>query len=196
MASRLMALIARFSPGGVPGWHGADGSAAGLGLVGVFLLSYLGMVFVAPNVSGQPVTGQDLVAAAPTLLVLYRGWWCPSSKVQLGELMSAHQRIAEVGLNVFAGSVDSPAKSAPMQEYVGDSITILAGPGVVSRPGRGARFRGAPWYDRLLFGAAERAIAMPTALVINGSGRVVFAYRAKSVDDQAAPARIPKAIRV
>ena len=69
-------------------------------------------------------------------------WWCPSSKVQLGELMSAHQRIAEVGLKVFAGSVDSPAKSAPMQEYVGDSITILAGPGGVSRPGRVQDSRG------------------------------------------------------
>ena len=111
--------------------------------------------------------------------------------------MSAHQRIAEVGLKVFAGSVDSPAKSAPMQEYVGDSITILCGVPEAFLDQVGVRdSRGAPWYDRLLFGAAERATAMPTALVIDGSGQVIFAYRAKSVDDRAAPARILKAIRV
>jgi hypothetical protein len=25
----------------------------------------------------RPITEQDLIASAPTLLVLYRGWWCP-----------------------------------------------------------------------------------------------------------------------
>jgi|GEM_PF-1477330 len=153
--------------------------------------------FAASTVTGKPVTGQDLLAAAPTLLVLYRGWWCPSSKAQLGELIAAHEELAEAGLTIFAGSVDSPAESAPMQEYVGDSITILCNVPESFLDEVGVRdSRGAPWYDRALFGAAERAIAMPTALVVERSGRVVFAYRAKSVDDRAAPALILNAIKV
>lgn len=153
--------------------------------------------FSATTVTGELVTSQDLAATAPTLLVLYRGWWCPSSKVQLGELIDEHERLAEAGLRVFAGSVDSPAESAPMQEYVGERITILCDVSESFLDQVGARdTRGAPWYDRLLIGAARRSIAMPTALVVDRAGRVVFAYRARSVDDRASPKQILRAVRV
>src|SRR5688572_28821389 len=39
-----------------------------------------------------------------------------------------------------------------------------------------------PWYDRLLFGAAQRDISMPAALVVDGSRRIVFAHRSTRVD--------------
>lgn len=50
--------------------------------------------------------------------------------------------------------------------------------------------RGAPWYDRILFGAAKQDIAMPAALVVDGTGKIVFAYRSARLDDRARPADI------
>lgn len=50
--------------------------------------------------------------------------------------------------------------------------------------------RGAPRYDRLRFGAAQRDISMPAALVIDRSGRVTFARRSTRVDDRPRPADI------
>jgi peroxiredoxin len=140
---------------------------------------------------GRQVTEQDLVANAPTLLMLYRGWWCPSSKSQLGEVVDYYEILHKAGLTVYAASVDEPAEAAPIQEYVGDKITILCNLPKSLLDEFGARDqRGAPWYDRILFGAKQQDIAMPSALVINSSGMIVFAYRSTRVDDRALPADI------
>ena len=137
---------------------------------------------------GRQVTEQDLIASAPTLLMLYRGWWCPSSKSQLGEVVHYYDSLSEAGLTIFAASVDEPAEAAPIQQYVGDKITILCNVPESLLDEIGARDqRGAPWYDRILFGAKLQDIAMPSALVINTSGKIVFVYRSTRVDDRARP---------
>jgi len=140
---------------------------------------------------GRPVTEKMLIAGAPTLLVLYRGWWCPSSKSQLGEIAHYYESLSAAGLTIFAASVDEPADAAPIQQYVGDKITILCNVTDSLLDAVGARDqRGAPWYDRLLFGVKQQDIAMPTALVINAAGKIVFIYRSARVDDRARPADI------
>lgn len=75
-----------------------------------------------------------------------------------------------------------------MQEHVGDGITIVCSFPVSVLDAIGARDRrGAPWYDRLVFGAARGDIAMPGALVVDASGRMVYAFRARRVDDRVRP---------
>lgn len=140
---------------------------------------------------GRVVTDQDIVAHAPALVVLYRGWWCPSHRSQLNELVGAYERLSEAGLSVYAGSVDSPSEAAALQEHVGDKITILCDVPTSLLDDIGIRdTRGAPWYDRILFGAKKQDIAMPAAVVINSSGIVVYSYRATRVDDRPDPDRI------
>jgi len=139
----------------------------------------------------QEVTDQDLVANAPALLVLYRGWWCPSHKTQLDEIVAAHERLAGAGLSVYAGSVDNPEESQPVQDRVGDKITILCGVPNSLLDEIGVRDeRGAPWYDRLIFGAKKQAISMPAAIVVNEGGSIVYARRSTRVDERPAPDQI------
>lgn len=145
----------------------------------------------ASTTDGARITEQDLISTAPVLLVLYRGWWCPSSKVQLDEVVRSHDELRAAGLTVFAGSVDAPADAAPLQRHVGDGITILCDVPTSLLDTIGVRdARGAPWYDRLLFGAARRDISMPAALVIDGSGRIRYARRSTRVDDRPRPSEI------
>jgi peroxiredoxin len=140
------------------------------------------------TVDGAVVTDQDLIRQAPVLLVLYRGWWCPSSKLQLGELLDGYDRLAAAGVSVYAASVDSPEQAAPMQAYLGGRITILCGMPVAVLEAIGARdTRGAPWYDRVLFGAAKQDVAMPTTILVDTDGRVAASHRADTVDDQPHP---------
>jgi peroxiredoxin len=139
----------------------------------------------------QEVTDQDLVANAPALLVLYRGWWCPSHKTQLDEIVAAHERLAGAGLSVYAGSVDNPEESQPVQDRVGDKITILCGVPNSLLDEIGVRDeRGAPWYDRLIFGAKKQAISMPAAIVVDEGGSIVYARRSTRVDERPAPDQI------
>ena len=49
------------------------------------------MAFVKTD--GMQMTEQDLIANAPALLTLYRGWWCPSSKVQLHAILEQNEHL-------------------------------------------------------------------------------------------------------
>jgi peroxiredoxin len=139
----------------------------------------------------RTVTDRDLVADAPTLLVLYRGWWCPSHKAQLDEIVDTYDQLKAAGLSIYAGSVDGPEQSQPVQDRVGDKITILCGVPEELLEQIGIRDpRGAPWYDRLIFGAKEQAISMPASIVVDETGTVTYAYRSTRVDDRASPDQI------
>jgi len=130
-------------------------------------------------------TEQDLIANAPALLALYRGWWCPSSKAQLDELVEIYEHLNQKGVSIYAASVDEPALAIPIQEHVGNKITILCSVSeqVLKKIGV-VDTKGAPWYDRMLFGAPERPIAMPATLVINKEGSIIFVSRSTRVDDR------------
>jgi peroxiredoxin len=135
-----------------------------------------------------PITDQDVVKQAPALLVLYRGWWCPSTRALLDEVFRDLELLTAAGLTTFAASVDPPELAAGMQEHVGDGITIICSFPVAVLDAIGARDRrGAPWYDRLVFRAPRGDIAMPAALVVDPSGRILYAFRARRVDDRARP---------
>lgn len=140
---------------------------------------------------GLEVSDQDLIDNAPSLLVLYRGWWCPSHKAQLDEMVAAHRRFSAAGLSVYAASVDGPEESRAVQERVGDAITVLCGMPQGLLDEIGVRDdRGAPWYDRLIFGAKPQPISMPAAIVVDRTGTVVYAHRSTRVDDRPAPDQI------
>lgn len=64
---------------------------------------------------GTPTTEQELIANAPTLLTLYRGWWCPSSKVQMQAIMDNYEQLHKNGVSVYAASVDEPETAMPIQ---------------------------------------------------------------------------------
>lgn len=141
--------------------------------------------FVAVTVDGRTVTEHELVARAPAVLVLYRGWWCPSSRSQHEELIRHAGRMHAAGLTVFAASVDGPAQARPVQEAAGKDVTILCdvAPAQLDELGVCDR-RGAPWYDRLLFGVTDREIAMPSVFVVDADGRVAYANRSTRVDEK------------
>lgn len=151
--------------------------------------------FAVTTVEGVPFTERDLVSHAPALLVLYRGWWCPSSRTQLDEIGERRGQLTAAGVSLFAGSVDSAAEAAPMQDYLGPGITILCDVPTSLLDAIGIRdTRGAPWYDRLIFGAARRDISMPAALLIDGSGRIRYVHRSTQVDDRPRPSDILAAV--
>lgn len=137
------------------------------------------------------VTTQDLIAQAPSLLIFYRGWWCPSSKSQLDEIIRDYENLSRAGLTIFAASVDSPSDAVSLQQRVGNKITVLCNVPESLLDDIGIRDqRGAPWYDQILFGAKKQEIAMPSALVIDTAGKIVFVYRSTRVDDRPRPADI------
>jgi peroxiredoxin len=70
----------------------------------------------AHDLSGAPVALDALLAEGPTLLVFYRGGWCPYCNHQLHALSQAAPRFEAAGVRVVALSVDKPQEGALTQK--------------------------------------------------------------------------------
>ena len=71
-----------------------------------------------PVVSVQTSEGADvglpeLIGGKPTILIFYRGGWCPYCNLQLSELQEIEPTLLELGYQIIAISPDRPAKLAP-----------------------------------------------------------------------------------
>ena len=70
---------------------------------------------VTQNLRGEPVPLDKVFAAGPTLVVFYRGGWCPYCNGQLRDLSMAARRFEAKGVRLVAVSVDRPDAAATTQ---------------------------------------------------------------------------------
>jgi peroxiredoxin len=59
---------------------------------------------------GDPFDLGDAFQRAPTLLIFYRGGWCPFCSAHLGEIVMIEDDLAALGVQVLAASPDRPEK--------------------------------------------------------------------------------------
>ncbi len=62
------------------------------------------------DVDGKPFDLQAAVAKAPTVLVFYRGGWCPYCNAQLAGLAKSADELKAMGYQIIGVSPDSPAE--------------------------------------------------------------------------------------
>src|SRR5215831_19016688 len=51
---------------------------------------------------GTQINEKELISNAPALLALYRGWWCPSSKLQLNAILEHYDLLHMRGVSIYA----------------------------------------------------------------------------------------------
>ena len=62
------------------------------------------------DVDGKPFDLKAAVAKAPTILVFYRGGWCPYCNAQLAALAQSAPQLKAMGYQIIGVSPDSPAE--------------------------------------------------------------------------------------
>ncbi|MCO7224102.1 peroxiredoxin-like family protein [Pleionea sp. CnH1-48] len=65
---------------------------------------------------GKPVKLRKYVAKKPTIMVFYRGGWCPYCNAQLGQLNSIEPELLKMGYQLMAISPEVPDKINGMRE--------------------------------------------------------------------------------
>ncbi|MGB6123135.1 MAG: peroxiredoxin-like family protein, partial [Bacteroidota bacterium] len=78
------------------------------------------------TVDGSPTNLQDQVRQKPTILVFYRGGWCPYCNSQLQQLHEAEPELVRMGYQILAISADRPSKLRESVDKHSLGFTLLS----------------------------------------------------------------------
>ncbi|MCC5835880.1 MAG: AhpC/TSA family protein, partial [Opitutales bacterium] len=122
----------------------------------------------------------------PTVVVFYRGGWCPYCNTQLSGLAGVEERLSELGFQIVALSPDSPQQVAAALEESEFSYRLLSDASANAAKGFGVAFKvDEETYQRLqgfgidleaASGESHRILPVPAVFILNTEGEVVFRY--------------------
>lgn len=98
-----------------------------------------------PNVTvktadGAPVSLMALAMQKPSIILFYRGGWCPYCNRQLAELKDIEKQLVDLGYQVLAISPESPAKLQTQKLKTEFAVTLLSDEGLDAITGFGIGF--------------------------------------------------------
>lgn len=141
---------------------------------------------VLTDVDGKAFHLNKVVAKKPTVLIFYRGSWCPYCNAHLGELKNIEQSLLDLGYQIIAVSPDLPInlkKSIDKNEL---KYTLLSDSKAEAVKALGLAFTvDAATYKKYLdhninleeaSGEKHHILPAPAAMVLNQEGVVQFIF--------------------
>lgn len=138
---------------------------------------------------GATVQLKDIVSSAPTVLIFYRGGWCPYCSTHLGKLATVESELQAAGYQVVAVSPDAPqylaetaAKEKVNYQLLSDSSARAAMAfGLAFRVDdttveRYRNFKKPIDLEQRSAGQTHHILPVPAAYVIDKSGTIRYAY--------------------
>ena len=138
---------------------------------------------------GKTVDVQEWVTENPTILIFYRGGWCPYCNTHMGELAAIEDELVELGYTLLAVSPErtETLESFQKENEIPDSIVLLS-----DRDGEAARALGVAYQmlpenqQRYIeYGLdlasidgdeSRRWLPVPSAFVFDAAGTITFAF--------------------
>lgn len=127
--------------------------------------------------SGNTVDLTALLKEKPSILLFYRGGWCPYCTRQLADVATVQQDLEQMGYQVIAISPDRPEKFEATGKKASGSIRLLSdGNGELSRA-MGIAFAAPANYEKILKDNADPAfLPVPAVFIVNEEGTILFEY--------------------
>jgi len=135
---------------------------------------------------GSSVSLQALLMQKPTVLIFYRGGWCPYCSRQLAELKSIEQDLVGEGYQVLAISPESPEKLKTQKLETEFAVTLISDESLAAIRGFGVAYY-VPNDTRKLYkdrmnveltaDITQRAVLpAPAIFILDETGTVQFNY--------------------
>lgn len=130
------------------------------------------------STEGKKVSIKKIVAKKKTLLIFYRGGWCPFCNLHLGEINSVQKKIVEMGYQIVAISPDSFGYTKKSEKSINYEIYSDASGKLMSA--MGIAFQASSYKKKL----NERSnnlnnnslLPVPSIFVLSPSGKILFEY--------------------
>lgn len=133
------------------------------------------------NVSGQSVNLKSEVAKKPTILVFYRGGWCPFCNKHLAELRTLQPDMDRMGYQMIAISTDAPEGLKNTYEKAELTYTLLSDADVSAAKAFGLAFKAPANYDDMLVKSskgknADKLLPVPSVFVLDTKGVIRYEH--------------------
>jgi len=141
---------------------------------------------VLPDVTSTTHSLSELYAQRPTVLIFYRGGWCPFCNLQIHEYSAAKPQFDARGVGIVAISVDKPSEEAKTQAKHGVPFPMLSDSKLVAHQAYRV-VHSTTLEERQAFaahgldltaysGESHGSYAVPATLVIDQSGTLRFVH--------------------
>lgn len=132
------------------------------------------------NSDGESINLNTEIAKKKTVLVFYRGGWCPYCNMQLAGLADSEVDILKLGYQIIAVSPDDYQNLKPSVEknntnyklYADSDGNFIKNMGIGFTPSE----RTTDYIARKTTGKITEVLPVPTVLVLNKSGEILFEY--------------------
>jgi peroxiredoxin len=122
----------------------------------------------------------DILSRKPTVILFYRGGWCPYCNAHLAEIRNAENEILELGYQIIAISPDSPENLVVTGEknelnyhlYSDADGTFSTAMGIAFK----ARKKDLQKLLRYSDGANTGFLPVPSVFIANPAGLILFEY--------------------
>ena len=147
---------------------------------------------------GQRFDLNAAVLSKPTILVFYRGGWCPYCSKQLSGLQEIEQDLTKMGYQILAVSTDSPEnlKQSVTKEKL--SYTLLSDADLAASKQFGIAFKSPQAYDTFLPQTSggknrDKLLPVPSIFILNRKGNIRFEYINPNITERLSPALLKAA---
>ena len=138
------------------------------------------------DINGKSVSLKQLTQKQPTLLIFYRGSWCPYCNAHLGQLAKIEPQLIKMGIQIVAISPDKPDFLRKSIEKHSLQYTLLSDSKMKAARAFGLAYQLAPktvekyrGYGIDLekqSGESHYMLPVPAALLITTKGTVTFSF--------------------
>lgn len=138
-----------------------------------------------PNLTLKSVDNVDvnlveLIGKKRTVLVFYRGGWCPYCNIQLSALGEAEKELLELGYQIIAISPDAPKNLKITDEKDKINYLLLSDSNGALSKAVGIAFQAPEGYKPYISEGSEGIntsfLPVPTVFIVNVSGEIQFEH--------------------
>ena len=159
------------------------------------------------TVDGDPVSLKALTMQKPTVLIFYRGGWCPYCNRQLAGLKDIEGQLDELGYQILAISPETPAQLQEQKLQTKFSVQLLADPDLEAISGFGIGYFVAD-EKRTTYKSksdinltsdkttGKAVLPAPAVFILNTDGKVVFSYVNPDIKTRISPELLYQAAKL
>lgn len=132
------------------------------------------------SVDNEDINLADLISKKRTILVFYRGGWCPYCNIQLSALGDAEKELLTLGYQIIAISPDAPKNLKVTDEKDKLNYLLLSDSKGELSKAVGIAFQAPEGYKPYISDGSEGIntsfLPVPTVFIVNTNGEIQFEH--------------------